>query len=321
MNNVMDVSDRSTKATEQRHGLLLPGIDGSNPLGFLAALGVLKALTDWNSNDRVTLMWDRYGGTWSPRLFNHAASASELVAQLDVALKQAHSDIWSLDAKLPFDASRLRLAARAAVNQSRTEMREQVDMIAGIGAESVEDDAGQFGDTQLRMVRSGDSAGNGLLAYARRICEATTRDDLEHALFESWTLMDSECALRWDPSEYHGYALQWVDPSKEKTGSSRGGNRLALMAIAMLPTVPTSSGAKTIGFTEIGRKRTWFSWPIWKKAVSLDVVRSLLSFSDLHEPKPDREKMEQMEIEAIFRCERIMTSKYYRNFTPAQQVT
>jgi len=47
-------------------GLLLPGLDGTNPLGFLAALGVLQTLTAAHNPCKVTLSWSSNGGVWNP---------------------------------------------------------------------------------------------------------------------------------------------------------------------------------------------------------------------------------------------------------------
>ncbi len=47
-------------------GLLLPGLDGTNPLGFLAALGVLQTLTAAHNPCKVTLSWSSNQGVWNP---------------------------------------------------------------------------------------------------------------------------------------------------------------------------------------------------------------------------------------------------------------
>ena len=44
--------------------LALSGLDGSNPLGFLAALGVLDAV----SGDEHAALWWRYEAGWNPVL-------------------------------------------------------------------------------------------------------------------------------------------------------------------------------------------------------------------------------------------------------------
>jgi len=50
-------------------GLLLPGLDGANPLGFLASLGVLRAMSGVRAMSRVSIAWEPMNGCWVPRLF------------------------------------------------------------------------------------------------------------------------------------------------------------------------------------------------------------------------------------------------------------
>jgi hypothetical protein len=228
--------------------------------------------------------------------------------------------VWNLDKRLPFQADKLQEVMLHAVSEASPKARYHADMLSSLGVPSVRDDKGCFRDTALRMVRSGDSAGNGLLAYAKRILDEATDDNLESALDDPWKHEDENCALRWDPAEHHGYAYQWTNPSKESTVSVRGGNWLALAAMSLLTTIPDGSEVATIAFGRPDGKRQCLTWPIWIRPISLDVVRSLLTFSVLHQANPKTTDLERLGIGAIYRCDRIMTSTYYRNFTPAQRI-
>jgi len=55
-------------AHSQDDGLLLSGLDGTNPLGFLAALGVLQLLTTEHKSHEVTMSWSSKKGVWNPIL-------------------------------------------------------------------------------------------------------------------------------------------------------------------------------------------------------------------------------------------------------------
>lgn len=48
------------------NGLLLPGLDGTNPLGFLAALGVLQTLTTAQYPCQVMMSWSTNECVWNP---------------------------------------------------------------------------------------------------------------------------------------------------------------------------------------------------------------------------------------------------------------
>src|ERR1700693_6649781 len=51
---------------QSRDGLLLGGLDGTNPLGFLAALGTLQTLTEVDRTKTVTLAWESHDCRWVP---------------------------------------------------------------------------------------------------------------------------------------------------------------------------------------------------------------------------------------------------------------
>ena len=74
-------------AEQHNEGLLLSGIDGANPLAFLAALGTLRGLTiAWPERD-VKLWWDPRDA-WRPRLSIDAAPPTREDA-LAIALRTA----------------------------------------------------------------------------------------------------------------------------------------------------------------------------------------------------------------------------------------
>ncbi len=309
----------STPANQvESDGLLLPGLDGANPLGFLAALGVLYLGTSHEFS--IHIHWERAGATWAPRLTHGPTKLSSLVTHLRTQFSMTGMDLWNLDNRLPFEADRLRDEMISALSNATATQRFHTDMLSSLGVPSAVDDKGCFRDTALRMVRSGDSAGNGLLAYARRIFEQTTNENLESALADSWKHEDENCALRWDPVEHHGYAHQWINPSKESTVSVRGGNWLALVAMPLLLTIPDGPEVATTAFGRPDGKRQCLTWPIWTRPISLDLVRSLLTLPELHQANPEFTDLDRLGIGAIYRCERIMTSTYYRNFTPAQRI-
>ncbi len=303
------------------NGLLLAGLDGSNPLGFLAAIGTLRLLHLADKRTPVSMAWELLHGRWTPKINGAGTTPDELLDRLEAGIDVCDASPWSLHTKLPFKTEDFRKALSYHAGQALPANRDGVDILSALGVEVLSDDKGNFLDTALRMVRMGDSQGNGLLAYARRICEETSREDLQRALLQAWRYEDRRCALRWDPAEYHGYALQWSDPSKQSATSEQGANRLALAALPLLPTVPVGSRAVTTAFGRPGGKREYFTWPIWQVALPVQVVRSLLSLSVLQTVHPSTEELTSRGITAVFRSESLMTSKYYRNLSPAQRIT
>jgi len=298
--------------------ILLAALGGTNPLGFLAALGALRALSAKDVNVRMS--WCQADGVLCPLLTGLNVPSTDIGRELHGAIALLENFVWSLDKKLPFATARFRDAASMAIARATIDDRDTIDMIAALGAESLRDPDGDFHATSFCMVRSGDAAGQGLLAYGKRILESTTAEQLQQAVSSQWTHDDDQCALRWDPVEDRGYALQWRNPSKVGAMSTKGGNCLALLGLALFPTAPCAAKAETVGFGLRRPKQLSFSWPIWKYPIDINVARSLLSLSELQEERPNLSALERCGLSAVYRCERIMTSVYYANFTPSRRV-
>lgn len=300
--------------------IIFCGIDGANPLGFLAAVGVAQVINSCCSSIRLSWCVDK--GAWRPSLWGFSGNGSELLQNLYRALSEASPYPFEIDKKLPFSAIAFSAALRGMAKETTPAKRRVADILAGFGSEIHIDDKDVFLDTSFRMVRSGDSAGQGLPAYALSIRNGLSVEALRRTLFQSWDYDDNEFSLRWDPLEDQRYALRWYNPSSpsnKKFGprTMRGANALALEALALFPVQPQRTGINTTGFSLRGRRREFFSWPIWDVPISLDVIRSLLAYPDLQKEKPSRATLVKRGIVEVYRCERTAPNKYYKNFTPS----
>lgn len=300
------------------NGLLLPGLDGTNPLGFLAALGVLRVLS--LQKHGVKLSWQLSGGTWRPVLFGVRVSLPDLGAELHKAIQNLDHSAWSIDKKLPFEASLLRQNAHNSVLAASRTCRQKPDILASFGVDCFTDKEGVFEKTDLCMVRAGDAAGQGMTAYGKRIIETIRPEQLQQSIETSWLYNDDQCALRWDPGEDKPYAVQWRNPSKVGALSEKGANCLALFGMTCFPVLPVRGQAETTGFGLKKSKQSSFTWPLWQYPLNLSVVSTLLTLSELQREQPDRLQLASLGVAAVYRCNRIMTSTYYANFTPSQRV-
>jgi CRISPR-associated endonuclease/helicase Cas3 len=310
------VTNDSTLSIE---GLLLPGLDGSNPLGFLAALGTLRLL---NSSARIK--WIRNFGTWLP-----------VVSFSDGQPIEEHSFLDALHARLVDDiskhpASMLRLFRNDSVNARREVFIEHcqkatyvdrllVDWLCALASEVAAVDA----INQLQTTRRDYFLGN-LTAIMKR----TTRDHLRRSIFSRWDYADSleNQSLHLDPSEDRRHAHQWNkpsgDPNRKKSGGMLGANRLAIEAIPLFPSMPEDDALHTVGFTGNRSTNTRWTWPIWSVPVSLQVVRSLLAIPMLQIEKlspRQKDNLHDSGIVTAFRTNRILVEKT-PNFTPARRI-
>jgi hypothetical protein len=305
-------------------GLPLPGLDGTNPLGFMAALGVIRVLSIQNPS--VKLSWKLSRGTWRPTLYGHSGLLDTLGAELHSTIQSFDQSVWSIDKELPFLASRLREHAISAVTNSHRTNRTAADTLAALGTECFrekkkvkKEEIEVFRDTSLRLIRSGDNQHNGLMSYAVRTLLCTS-EQIQTAIASNWLYRDEKFSFRWDPAEDRGYALQWGDPSDDGALTERGANCLALFGMACFPVIPVRGQVETTGFGLKEPKQASLTWPIWKHPINLSAVGSLLTFSELQRGQPDRLELDSLGVAAAYRCNRVMTSTYYANFTPAHRV-
>ena len=300
-------------------GLPLPGLDGSNPLGFLAALGTLRLL-----GSSIRMKWVPSGGTWVP-----------LVSSLDGQLLKEHSFLDDMQARLVDDISKhpahvltlLRNDSGNVRHQVFVEQHAQATCADRILADWLCALASDFGSVnainQLQTTRRDYFLGN-----LTEVIKSTTVDHLRRAILSPWDYADplEKQSLHLDPSEDRRHAHQWNqpsgDPNRKNSGGMLGANRLAIEAIPLFGSVPEDDGLHTIGFTGNRSTNTRWTWPIWNVNVSLQVVQSLLAMPLLQIDKltpKQRDKLHNTGIVAAFRASRILVGKT-PNFTPARRI-
>lgn len=297
-------------------GLVLNGLDGSNPLGFLAAIGTAVVLQD--IFPEIRLGWEQTDSGWRPSLADCGNDEQEFSQKLVEALKDASMTVFDVDNKMPFDAEKFSCKLREVQCCSSSAARRDADFLSSFGTELYPDKKnGQFQDSRFRMVRSGDSAGQGLPFYAKEMRKKVGIDHIQRTLFHAWDYQDKEYSLRWDPIEDQRYALRWRDPSKLSQGTMLAANSLAIEALRWFPVMLVGPQAQTTGFQQVGRREFYFVWPIWTPMVGIETVRSLLALNDLHKEPVPRLSLVKRGIEEVYCSQRIQQNQYYSNFTVA----
>lgn len=309
--------------SEDNTDLLLYGLDGSNPLGFLAAVGVaIVAEGCWPG---LRFGWRQTGRGWRPSLQGCGSDERSFSERILETLRSAPTTVFDIDNKMPFDAGKFSEALRGAQERSLAVDRRNVDLLAGMGTEIYPDRRnGQFQDSKLRMVRSGDSAGQGLPFYAKANLEKLNVERVQLTLFDVWDYRDDGYNLRWDPLGDQRYALRWRDPSKSKLADGPGmmlaADCLAIEALRWFPTLPVGRRAETSGFQRKSRREIYFVWPIWTPMLSTGTVRSLMVLPDLAHDPVDHGSLARRGIQDVYRSQRIQQNQYYSNFLPAHSI-
>ena len=225
-----------TEQEQVNDGLLLAGLDGANPLAFLAALGTLRGLTIAWPGHRVHLSW-KLRDTWRPYLYRDDGVLDEekvldgLESFMD--MRPGHEALEIAD-NLPIPLGDFRRHACSAADIAFTcpNKRTEGDFIAAFGSDVFADRQGRVQDTALRAVGTGQTR---FIKTMRDLAEKVGRDKLRQCLFSQWERQDPRLSLRWDPEDDRRYALRSKAPTSEVTQTEWGANRLAYESLPLFP--------------------------------------------------------------------------------------
>ncbi len=237
------------------HEIRLSGLDGSNLLGYLAALGTLRVLSMGQDGAEVRMGWSQ-SGAWTP-VVQHSTTptADGLLKVLEkrVCGGDSLNPAWSIGSDLTLRTGEFRQCLLKFLAECSKTQRATVDFLAAFGSEAIGSGPKreQMSDTEFRTM---SGAGHQhFLGFMKELAESTSREHLQRALFEQWDYADERPSLRWDPADYRPHALRAEDPSGDPIKTMRGANRLAVEALPLFPTVPNGRQLRTIGFEDRNR--------------------------------------------------------------------
>lgn len=311
----------ASRTGDGQDGLVLTGLDGTTPLGFLAALGAMRVVSLADGHNPVRMSWEPSSGTWVARLFSSATDENALLDLLEQLL------VRSLD---QHPLGRLLTREDADEASRKAEMRRQacgatyrdhlaVDWLAAMASDAVAANV----NNQLQTARRDYFKGN-----LASVLERTERGHLERSLFHTWDYADAldNQSLHLDPSEDRRHAHQWNqpsgDPDRKKFGGMLGANRLAIEAWPIFVSLPEGDRLHTLGFSGFRSDDTRWSWPLWQHPIDLETIRSLLTVPEVQYERPAPEAIRELRergVVAVFRTRRILVGKT-PNFTPAERV-
>jgi len=301
--------------------IVLRGLDGSNPLAFLAALGALRLLSSRAPDVRLHWLNDT---TWRPVLTGLPEPSEGAISQLIVdapAMPTATISV-ALGKNLTVAGDVFLRFVEAAVAEMNREDHRAADFAAAFGSEVCQEEKkNRIQYTDFCFITG--SGHQDFIDTALNLVNEVKACDIRDALFGPWRYSEG-LSLRWDPADAREYALRWSDPGKgpERVQTVWGANRLALEALPLFPVYPNGAQLRTTGFR---KQRPWdeFTWPLWTQAVSLDTVRSLVALRELQENEVDRPGLNASGIEEVFRVQRVrigMGANFKVSFRPARSV-
>jgi len=263
------MSRTAATPTTRSEEVRVPGLEGHNPIGFFAALGLARIVA---RSIPSTLRWDE--GVVPTAVIGGITSIDDLVDA--VMTDHAHwGDAAVLnhescdDIKLrPGDLRRYLEACEADGERSR-------ELAAALVVQRVVDGKGASKPTDFHFTAGQQR----FLAMCRQIRDGVTADDIRRAITGGWTYASKLPSLMWDIADDRIYALSSVNPSSEKKLTEPGAEWLALMGLTSLPV--TIGPERTLTPGARGRwKGGTFHWPVWQPPLSPLAVRSLLAAVD-----------------------------------------
>jgi CRISPR-associated endonuclease/helicase Cas3 len=298
----------------KRDSLGLHGLDGSNPLAFLAALGTLRALNRAWSDRAVAMSWIVHDGRYVPKL--HARDVVTESSVIDALVRVLGADASAhplafLKASGTGDSTNpqsIRETFKSCADKAQRNNREPLDWLSALSS-----DLAPNATSQLQTVRRDYFWGN-----LESIMQLTSPDHLRRTLFSIWDYSDplENRSLHIEPSEDRRHAYQWSqpsgDPERKRRGGMLGANRLAIEAFPLFQSVALNSDKlSTRGFSGNRVDDTRWTWPIWEcdTGLGVDVVASLLALSELQREVPDPRKLSAYGIRAAMRSRRILVDK------------
>jgi CRISPR-associated endonuclease/helicase Cas3 len=298
--------------------LVLTGLDGSNPLAFLAALGTMRSLTLASPACEVKMAWAMQSGIWSPVI--HLQESVDEVGLISILFDHLEQDIRKhpaafLENMHGADEADVRRLFRDRAGAAQPSDRNDLEWLSAMSS-----DVATEATSQLQTARRDYFFGN-----MKSVMSLTTSEHLERTLFRPWDYGDplENQSLHLEPSEDRRHAHQWHkpsgDPTRKKRGGMLGANRLAIEAIPLFQSIAMHEKLATRGFFGNRAGNTRWTWPVWSCSISIDVIATLLGMENLQSEQLDARALRAQGIVLAFRSRRILVGKT-PNFTPAQPV-
>lgn len=241
--------------------LELNALHGHTPIGFMAALGLLRV-----SPVGTRLSWNR--STQTAEL--HGLERDPLLANLlhHMTGRAAASELQLADDVRKFDVERFRAEYEAAdeplANWIRAWWRED-----GKNGHAAPTDLCLTGGPQ-RMIKMARELAAALDPSRKKGADAFVRSKFEEALFGPWRYEDDYASWGWDPATYRPGALTSKAPSEMKMEGVAAAYWLAWEAQPLFPCI---HGEGTLGFES--RPRAW-TWATWEEPLDLPAVQALM---------------------------------------------
>jgi hypothetical protein len=266
-------------------GVHLTGLEGTNPLGFLAALGVQVAFASEPEQPRL---W------WSDDIVPHAVVdrnfSIDRVADQAMKVFAQWKDSPAVSPRRP-DGSAMSKGDELKLTPEDTriylsladECESWSALITALVAEGSLDNNGAAKPSDLYF-----TAGNQkFLKMVRNILQGVSLDDVLAGLRGPWKYESKMESLKWDVSDDRVYALMAYSPgdsnSPDRKLTNPGPEALSILGLTLHPVFGSRGRTLTQGWSGSWMTRS-YAWPIWRNPASPYAVKSLLAHASTDVP-------------------------------------
>ena len=265
--------------------MMLPGIDGSNLLGFMTALGVLRLLDDDAAarnlpQPRLLFSSSCIAAVDTPHESQDAV-VEALVAGLETRRSYFRDSLADVNKPADFSHDRFSSAVTSATGW-------QQYLLAGLACNT-----GEEKSFESTLCAANGASHQELIRSIRDVLALVEPGHVRAAAFQSWTrsyevsadlrkklnLGTRKPTLRLDPADERLYALRATNPTPASSEymTELGAQALAVPAFELLPVCPLRRPICIASRAPRASNRVYFQWCLWGVPATLGCVRALLA--------------------------------------------
>ena len=261
--------------------MVFKGFNGSNPLGFMASVGLLRLLS---AQGNLARLWFTEDGAFQACIeCNPALDDIPGIVAKD-AEDAAGPQPWRLvyekqekkgikvvaDLKAPPEQFSKYLVS--AIDEWLAGQPERSHYAAAYGTDVARDGKGNTKPTAFHFT----AANQQFLGAVEETRGIITREWVEESFDDRNGKIKPGMNLRWDPDAERSRALMGVNPIDDGTSVNAPLEWLAFRGLPAFPCVPVGDRIVTCGVTGRRQDELRFHWPLWSRGAGYATVRSLL---------------------------------------------
>lgn len=260
---------------------VLRGFNGSNPLGFMASVGLLRLL---NAQDTLARLGFTQDGAFHASIECNPTLDDILGIVAKDVEEAANLHPWRLEyekrekkgiklvADLKAPPEQFSKFLNSSIDDWLAGRPEQAEYAAAYGTDVARDNNGNTKPTAFHFT----AANQQFLGAVEETRGKITREWIEESLNDRNGKIKPGMNLRWDPDAERCRALMGVNPTADRTTVNAPLEWLAFRALPAFLCVPVGDRIVTCGVTGRRQDELRFHWPLWSCGASYATVRTLL---------------------------------------------